>query len=88
MGSPAAAASRKKPWVATCRSRGRFACFSADYGHWDGVLRDCVARVARTRDYTRGHLAKLLAGNCLRLYGPRLARALGVEAPAAAAREG
>ncbi|HSV04994.1 MAG TPA: amidohydrolase family protein [Candidatus Binatus sp.] len=58
------------------------ACFSADYGHWDGVLRDCVRNAARTRDYTRGHLAKLLAGNCLRVYGPRLQAAL--RAPAAA----
>src|SRR4029077_10778149 len=58
------------------------ACFSADYGHWDGVLRDCVRNAARTRDYTRGHLAKLLAGNCLRLYGPRFQAAL--RAPAAA----
>ena len=51
-------------------------------GHWDGVLRDCVRNAARTRDYTRGHLAKLLAGNCLRVYGPRLQAAL--RAPAAA----
>ncbi len=49
------------------------ACFSADYGHWDGVLKDCVHNVARTRPYERSHLAKLLAGNCLRLYGSRLA---------------
>ena len=48
------------------------ACFSADYGHWDGVLRDCVRNVARTRDYERAHLAKLLSGNCLRFYGSRL----------------
>ena len=40
--------------------------------YWDGVLRDCVKNVARTRDYERGHLAKILAGNCLRFYGPRL----------------
>jgi len=58
------------------------ACFSGDYGHWDGVLRDCVKSVARTRPYTRAHLGKLLGGNCLRLYGPRLARAV-----AAAARD-
>jgi hypothetical protein len=51
-------------------------CFSADYGHWDGVLRDCVKHVATTRAYERAHLAKLLSGNCLRLYGPRLARRL------------
>jgi len=48
------------------------ACFSADYGHWDGVLRDCVKNVAHTRNYERTHLAKILAGNCLRFYGPRL----------------
>ena len=61
------------------------ACFSGDYGHWDGVLRDCVKNVARTRSYTRDHLAKLLAGNCLRLYGPRLERAVGRVADSATA---
>jgi len=60
------------------------ACFSADYGHWDGVLRDCVRHAARTRDYTRDHLAKLLAGNCLRVYGPRLQTALRAPATAQA----
>jgi hypothetical protein len=49
------------------------ACFSADYGHWDGVVTDCVKNVARARDWDRTHLAKLLAGNCLRFYGERLA---------------
>jgi predicted TIM-barrel fold metal-dependent hydrolase len=53
------------------------ACFSADYGHWDGVLTDCVKSVARSGEYTREHLAKLLAGNCLRFYGSRLQAALG-----------
>ena len=48
------------------------ACFSADYGHWDGVLTDCVQNVVRTRAYTREHLAKLLGGNCVRFYGQRL----------------
>ena len=52
------------------------ACFSGDYGHWDGVLTDCVAGVARAADYRREHLAKLLAGNCLRFYGRRLAEQL------------
>ena len=52
------------------------ACFSADYGHWDGVLTDCVKNVARQRPYTREHLGKLLAGNCLRLYGRRLETAV------------
>jgi hypothetical protein len=60
------------------------ACFSGDYGHWDGVLTDCVKNVARTRDYEPAHLEKLLGGNCLRFYGPRLARAL--RAPAAPAQ--
>jgi len=57
------------------------ACFSADYGHWDGVLTDCVRNVATTRPYAREHLAKLLAGNCLRFYGPRLARAVRASEP-------
>ena len=48
------------------------ACFSADYGHWDGVLTDCVRNVASARPYAREHLQKLLAGNCLRFYGRRL----------------
>jgi predicted TIM-barrel fold metal-dependent hydrolase len=52
------------------------ACFSADYGHWDGVLTDCVKNVVRVRPYGREHLAKLLAGNCLRLYGRRLEAAV------------
>ncbi len=54
------------------------ACFSGDYGHWDGVLTDCVKNVARTRPYGRTHLAKLLAGNCLRFYGKRLQAAVRV----------
>jgi predicted TIM-barrel fold metal-dependent hydrolase len=61
------------------------ACFSADYGHWDGVLADCVRNVARVRPYERTHLAKLLADNCLRFYGPRLASRVG-DAPRAAAQ--
>ena len=52
------------------------ACFSGDYGHWDGVLTDCVKNVVGAADYERAHLAKLLAGNCLRLYGRRLGDAL------------
>jgi predicted TIM-barrel fold metal-dependent hydrolase len=52
------------------------ACFSGDYGHWDGVLTDCVKNVVRAADYEREHLGKLLAGNCLRLYGRRLEDAL------------
>ena len=51
-------------------------CFSADYGHWDGVLTDCVKNVVRAKSYERAHLAKLLAGNCLRFYGRRLEQAV------------
>jgi predicted TIM-barrel fold metal-dependent hydrolase len=52
------------------------ACFTVDYGHWDGVLRGCVGNVVRQRPWGREHLGKLLGGNCLRLYGTRLERAL------------
>jgi hypothetical protein len=62
------------------------ACFSADYGHWDGVLTDCVKNVARVRPYGRAHLAKLLAENCLRFYGPRLAARVGATTAAATAQ--
>ena len=51
-------------------------CFSADYGHWDGVLTGCVTNVAQQRAWERRHLGKLLAGNCLRFYGARLEAAL------------
>ncbi len=51
-------------------------CFSADYGHWDGVLQGCV-RLIGEHGYERSHLRDLLAGNCLRLYGERLRRKLG-----------
>ena len=61
------------------------ACFSGDYGHWDGVLTDCVKNVARTRPYEREHLGKLLAGNCLRFYGRRLAAAVDASRGASAA---
>jgi predicted TIM-barrel fold metal-dependent hydrolase len=52
------------------------ACFSADYGHWDGVLRDCARGVVRA-GHERSYLGRLLAGNCLAFYGRRLADALG-----------
>lgn len=60
----------------------RLPCFSADYGHWDGVLTDRVKNVAGG-PYARGHLAALLAGNCPRFYGRRLADALGARAATA-----
>jgi len=40
----------------------------------DGVIRDRVKNVVSRRAYSREHVAKLLGGNCLRFYGPRLAR--------------
>jgi len=61
------------------------ACFTADYGHWDGVVSGCIKNIVNTRPYERGHLAKLLAGNCLRFYGKRLEAAVE---PRATARVG
>lgn len=54
----------------------RLACFSGDYGHWDGVLQNCVRDAATKTDYDRDHLARLLGGNALALYGDRLRRTL------------
>jgi hypothetical protein len=56
------------------------ACFSADYGHWDGVLRGSATGVAKNPAYSRVHAAKLLADNCLRFYGARLANAMAPRA--------
>lgn len=49
----------------------QLACFSGDYGHWDGVLQDCVQAVADRVD-DRAYLERLLSGNALDLYGSRL----------------
>ncbi len=54
----------------------RLACFSGDYGHWDGVLKNCVRDAATRADYDRDHLALLLAGNSLSMYGDRLRQSL------------
>ena len=54
----------------------RVACFSGDYGHWDGVLQNCVRDAATQGDYDRDHLSRLLAGNALALYGDRLRQSL------------
>lgn len=54
----------------------RLACFSGDYGHWDGVLRDCVSSAAQVTGYDRDHLSLLLSGNSLALYGDRLRNSL------------
>jgi len=60
-------------------------CFSGDYGHWDGVLQDCVKEAATIADYDRDHLALLLGGNALKLYGQRLQKALPEHLAVAAA---
>jgi len=52
------------------------ACFSGDYGHWDGVLENCVRDAATVSDYDREHLGLLLGGNALDLYGDRLRNTL------------
>lgn len=54
----------------------RLACFSGDYGHWDGVLKDCVKDAATVTHYDRDHLALLLGDNALALYGDRLRQSL------------
>jgi hypothetical protein len=54
----------------------RLACFSGDYGHWDGVLRDCVKSAAEVTNYDRDHLELLMSGNALALYGDRLRNSL------------
>lgn len=54
----------------------RLACFSGDYGHWDGVLKGCVKDAATVADYDREHLGLLLGGNALSLYGDRLRNSL------------
>jgi predicted TIM-barrel fold metal-dependent hydrolase len=54
----------------------RLACFSGDYGHWDGVLQNCVRDAVTKSNYDRDHLARLMGGNALALYGDRLRRTL------------
>jgi predicted TIM-barrel fold metal-dependent hydrolase len=54
----------------------RLACFSGDYGHWDGVLQNCVRDAATKTMYDREHLGLLLGGNALALYGDRLRNSL------------
>lgn len=63
----------------------RVACFSGDYAHWDGVLRNCVHDAATVANYDRDHLAKLLGGNALALYGDRLRNSLPTNLKAAVA---
>jgi len=57
----------------------RLACFSGDYGHWDGVLHNCVQDAATVADYDQEHLELLLGGNALSLYGDRLRQSLPIK---------
>lgn len=61
------------------------ACFSGDYGHWDGVLHNCVKDAATVADYDREHLGLLLGGNALDMYGDRLRQSLPEHLTAATA---
>ncbi|MEB3293393.1 MAG: amidohydrolase family protein [Synechococcales bacterium] len=53
----------------------QLACFSGDYGHWDGVLQGCVEAVA-DRISDRAYLEQLFSGNAIALYGERLRQSL------------
>jgi uncharacterized protein len=50
----------------------RLAGWSVDYGHWDGVLTDCVKRITENRLIDMDYAVRLLSTNTLRFYGPRL----------------
>jgi predicted TIM-barrel fold metal-dependent hydrolase len=50
----------------------RLAGWSVDYGHWDGVLTDCVKRVVENPQIDMDYAQRLLSANTLRFYGPRL----------------
>jgi uncharacterized protein len=52
----------------------RLAGWSVDYGHWDGVLTDCVKRVSENPRIDLEYAERLLSANSLRFYGPRLAQ--------------
>ncbi|NKB75510.1 MAG: amidohydrolase family protein [Gammaproteobacteria bacterium] len=57
----------------------KLVCFSADYGHWDGMHTGCVDYVASNPDYDRDHLEALLSGNSLALYGDRLRNSMPLQ---------
>ena len=50
----------------------RVAGWSVDYGHWDGVLTDCVKRVTDSPHLEPDYAVRLLSTNTLEFYGPRL----------------
>ena len=50
----------------------RLAGWSVDYGHWDGVLTDCVKRITENPRIDVDYAVRLLSSNTLRFYGRRL----------------
>jgi hypothetical protein len=50
----------------------QLAGWSVDYGHWDGVLTDCVKRISEHPQIDGDYAVRLLSANTLRFYGPRL----------------
>jgi predicted TIM-barrel fold metal-dependent hydrolase len=50
----------------------RVAGWSVDYGHWDGVLTNCVRRITESPDIDPDYAIRLLSTNTLAFYGPRL----------------
>jgi len=50
----------------------QLAGWSVDYGHWDGVLTDCVKRISENPQIDGDYGVRLLSANTLRFYGPRL----------------
>jgi uncharacterized protein len=50
----------------------RLAGWSVDYGHWDGVLTDCVKRITENPQIDIDYAVRLLSANTLRFYGARL----------------
>jgi hypothetical protein len=50
----------------------RVAGWSVDYGHWDGVLTNCVRRITESPDIGAEYAVRLLSSNTLEFYGPRL----------------
>jgi predicted TIM-barrel fold metal-dependent hydrolase len=45
---------------------------AVDYGHWDAVLDDCVARIAESPEVDSEYALRLLSTNAIRFYGQRL----------------
>ena len=50
----------------------QLAGWSVDYGHWDGVLNECVKRISENPQIDSDYAVRLLSTNTLRFYGPRL----------------